>query len=69
MIEPAGSPVSPVNPPKPLPLLFGRRYFFALLASLGIAYILETNKQVMSTAMEVEKRWQLPVLIAIPIKE
>ncbi|MDR3570200.1 MAG: hypothetical protein P4L43_19410 [Syntrophobacteraceae bacterium] len=69
VIEPAAPPVSPVNPPKPLVLLFGVAIVFALFGSLGIAYLLEVNKQVMSTAMEAEKRLDLPVLITIPIKE
>jgi uncharacterized protein involved in exopolysaccharide biosynthesis len=69
VIEPAAAPISPVNPPKPLVLLLGVAVVFALLGSLGIAYLLEVNKQVMSTAMEAEKKLDLPVLITIPIKE
>jgi uncharacterized protein involved in exopolysaccharide biosynthesis len=69
VIEPATPPISPVNQPKPLVLLFAAAVAFALFASLGIAYILEINKQVMSTAMEAEKRLELPVLITIPIKD
>ena len=69
VIEPATAPVSPVNPPKPLLLLFGAAIAVAFFGSLGIAYILEVNKQGMSTPMEVEKRVDLPVLITIPVKE
>ncbi len=69
VIEPAAVPISPVNPPKPLVVLFGAAIVFALFASLGIAYMLEMNKQVMSTATESEKRLDLPVLITIPIKD
>ncbi len=69
VIEPAGAPVSPVNPPKPLLLLFAVAIVFAMLGSLAIAYILELNKQVMSTATEAEKRLELPVLITLPIRE
>lgn len=68
VIEQAAPPLSPVNLPKPLILLFAAAIVFALLGSLGFAYILEMNKQVMSTAMEAEKRLGLPVLITIPIK-
>ncbi|MDR3554771.1 MAG: Wzz/FepE/Etk N-terminal domain-containing protein [Syntrophobacteraceae bacterium] len=69
VIEPAAAPLAPVNPPKPLILLLAGAIGFALFGSLGIAYFLEINKQVMSTAMEAEKRLQLPVLITIPIKD
>ncbi|MDR3553968.1 MAG: hypothetical protein P4L55_04380 [Syntrophobacteraceae bacterium] len=69
VIEPASAPLSPVNPPMPLLLLLGAAIVFALVASLGIAYLLEMNKQVISTAMEAEKRLDLPVLIAIAIKD
>ncbi len=69
VIEPAGAPLLPANPPKPLFLLFAVTICFALFASLGIAFVLESNKQVMSTPMEAEKRLELPVLITIPIKD
>jgi uncharacterized protein involved in exopolysaccharide biosynthesis len=69
VIEPASAPLSPANPPPPLILLFALAIVFALFASLGIAWILEMNKQVMSTAMEAEKKLDLPVLIAIAIKD
>ncbi len=69
VIEPAAVPISPVNPPKSLVLLFAAAIAFALMGSLGLAYILEVNKQVMSTAMEAEKRLDLPVLMTIPIKD
>ncbi|MGC9197269.1 MAG: hypothetical protein ACP5IL_17750, partial [Syntrophobacteraceae bacterium] len=69
VIEPASAPLSPENPPQPLLLLFAGAIIFALFASLGIVWILEMNKQVMSTAMEAEKKLALPVLIAIAIKD
>ncbi|MDR3570567.1 MAG: hypothetical protein P4L43_21285 [Syntrophobacteraceae bacterium] len=68
VIEAAAAPISPVNQPTPLALLFAASLIFSLFASLGIAYLLESNKQVMSTEMEAEKRLELPVLITIPIK-
>jgi uncharacterized protein involved in exopolysaccharide biosynthesis len=68
VIEPAAPPLVPVNRPKPLILLLAGAIVFAFCGSLGIAYVLEINKQVMSTAMEAEKRLGLPVLITIPIK-
>jgi uncharacterized protein involved in exopolysaccharide biosynthesis len=69
VIEPAAAPLSPVNPPKPLILLLIGAIVFAVCASLGLAYILELNKAVMSTPMEVEKKLGLPVLITLPIKD
>ena len=69
LIEPAAAPISPVNPPTSLVLLFAAAIFSAFLGSLAIAYILEINKQVMSTATEAEKRLDLPVLITIPIRD
>ena len=69
VIEPAAAPVSPINPPKPLVLLLAGAIVSALLLSLGMAYMLEVNKQVMSTPTEAEKRLGLPVLITIPIKD
>ncbi len=68
VIEAASAPLGPLNPPQPLPLLFLVAIIFALFASLGIAWMLEINKQVMSTAMEAEKKLALPVLIAISVK-
>ncbi|MDA8307016.1 MAG: hypothetical protein M0Z81_09335 [Deltaproteobacteria bacterium] len=69
VIEPAVPPIGPENRPKPLVLLFAAAIGFALVASVGIAYILEINKQVMSTAMEAEKKLELPVLITVAIKD
>ena len=61
VIEPAAAPIAPVNLALSLPSLFAAAVVFALFASLGIAYILETYKQVMSTGMEVEKAPELAV--------
>lgn len=68
VIEPASVPVVPVNPPKPLMLLIAAAVAASLVGSLGIAYMLELGKQVMSTAMEAERKLDLPVLVTIPIK-
>ncbi len=68
VIEPAAAPIAPVNPPKPLALLLAGAIVFALLASLGLAYMLELNKQGMTTAMEVEKKLELPVLMTVPLR-
>jgi len=68
VIEPAGLPIAPVNPPKPFILLIAAAFGAGILGSFGIAYMRELGKQVMSTAMEAEKRLGLPVLVTIPIK-
>ena len=67
VIEPAGVPIVPVNP-RPTVLLIAAAIGAAMAISLGIAYAREIRKQVMSTAMEAEKRLDLPVLVTIPIK-
>ena len=69
LIEAAAPPVGPVNKPNPLLLLFAAAIVVSFLASLGIAYMLEVNKQGMSTATEAEKRLELPVLVTIPIRD
>ncbi len=68
VLEPAGVPIAPVNPPKPFILLIAAAIGAAILGSFGIAYMRELAKQVMSTAMEVERKLDLPVLITIPIR-
>ncbi len=62
VIEPASPPIAPINPPKPLPLLFGAAIVFALACSVGIAYALETYMQVMNTGIRAEMRVDLSVL-------
>ncbi|MGA2403211.1 MAG: GNVR domain-containing protein [Syntrophobacteraceae bacterium] len=68
VIEPAGVPIVPVNPMKPLILLIAAAIGVGIMGSLGIAYVRELSKQVISTAAEAEKRLDLPVLVTIPIK-
>jgi capsular polysaccharide biosynthesis protein len=41
-------------------------FFASIAGSLGIAYVRELGKQVMSTAAEAENKLDLPVLITIP---
>jgi uncharacterized protein involved in exopolysaccharide biosynthesis len=67
VIESAGVPIVPVNP-RPTVLLIVAAVGAAVVCSLGIAWMREFTKQVMSTAMEAERRLDLPVLVAIPIK-
>ncbi len=68
VIEPATAPAVPFNPRKPLVLLILGALAVSILGSLGIAYVLEMGKQVMSTPTEAERRLDLPVLITIPLK-
>ncbi len=67
VIEPAAIPIVPVNP-KPLSGLIAIAFAGAIVGSLGIVFVREFSKQVMSTAMEAERRLDLPVLVTIPIK-
>lgn len=67
VIERASAPLAPVNV-RPLPILLAVAFGLAFFGSLGITYLRELGKQVMSTALEAEKRLDLPVLITIPIK-
>jgi uncharacterized protein involved in exopolysaccharide biosynthesis len=68
VLEPAEVPIVSVNP-RPLASLIAIALAAALGASLGIAFVREICRQVMSTAMEAEKRLDLPVLVTIPIKQ
>jgi uncharacterized protein involved in exopolysaccharide biosynthesis len=68
LIESASAPLIPTNPPKPLMLLIIGAVVFSIAGSLGLAYLREFLKQGMSTPTEVERRLDLPVLLAIPIK-
>jgi uncharacterized protein involved in exopolysaccharide biosynthesis len=68
VIEPAGVPIAPINGQRPLVLLIAAAIGVAIAGSFGLAYVRELAKQVMSTAMEAEKRLDLPVLVTIPIK-
>lgn len=68
VLESASPPLIPINPRKPFALLIVGAVVFSLAASFGIAYLREFLKQGMSTPTEVERRLDLPVLIAIPIK-
>ena len=68
VIESASPPLIPTNPPKPLALLIAIAVVFSIAASFGIGYLSEFLKQGMSTPTEVERRLDLPVLVAIPIK-
>jgi len=68
VIESASPPLVPTNPPKSFPLLIACAVVFSIVGSFGIAYLSEFLKQGMSTPTEVERRLDLPVLVAIPIK-
>ncbi len=68
VIEPAGVPIVPVNPMKPLPLLIAAAIGVGIIGSFAIAYVRGVSRHVMSTAAEAEKKLDLPVLVTIPVK-
>lgn len=68
VIEPAFPPLVPVNRPKPFSRLLVMALVASIAASIGLAFLREFLKQGISTPSEAERRLDLPVLVAIPIK-
>ena len=64
VIEPAHSPISPLNSKVPLKILLG--LFFGVFGGLGLAFLLEFTSSRLETIDDIEGYLELPVLASIP---
>jgi polysaccharide biosynthesis protein PslE len=68
IVEPAAVPLVPSNPLKPMILYIAIAFAIGIFGSLGLGFLLESQKSGVSTPAEAERRLGLPVLVAVPYK-
>ena len=68
VLEPASTPLAPINPARPSGFYIGIVLFLGIGGSLGLAFVLDRMSPGMSTPAQAEKRLNLPVLGVIASK-
>lgn len=68
VVEPAAVLIVPSNPLKPTILYVAIALGIGIFGSLGLGFLLESQKSGVSTPAEAERRLGLPVLVAVPYK-